>query len=494
MRLVLVLFALAAAGQAATLSDRIDKILSEPAARRSFWGIQVVDLVSGRTLYQHNADRLFVPASTMKLLTTALALARLGPDHRFVTRLAAETPPDEEGRIAGDLALIGGGDPNLSARLLPFQERTAFASNRLQPLEDLAEQVALLGIRQIDGNIVGDDRAYVWERYGEGWTLEDTASASGAPVTALAFNDNTVTVRIRPGGKPGEPALVQMDPAGSYFSVQNRTRTLAPGASSRGIRIHRQPAERTVRLSGEIALGSAGQSVLLAVDDPALFAAQALREELLRRSVQVRGRALSRHAMPYEVDEVDKAVEAEPSYAFVLASGSSMPLAEILRVCNKASQNLHAEMLLRAVAASRRGQGSFPAALTEWKVFLGEAGVSAQAYSLHDGSGLSRLNLVTPAALGALLVWMWNSPHRQLWLDTLPVAGVDGTLRERFRNTPAAHRLRAKTGLLAHVRALAGYLDAPGRRLALVILANHFQDSPAARSLIDRLCLAMIEE
>ncbi len=482
MRL-LALFLLVSTSQAATLAQRVEKVLSHPAARRAFWGVKVVDLDSGETLYQLNADRLFTPASNAKLFSTSLALVRLGPDHRFLTRLAAEAPPDDEGRIAGDLALIGGGDPNLSSRVLPFEKQTQFAGDRLAPIEDLADEVVAAGVSRIDGDIVGDDTFYVWQRYPQGWSVEDTVNRDGAPVTALALNDNTVMLVVRPGAKAGDPAAVRFEPPNGYFGIDNHVRTTS-AKGGRPIRVDRKPGEQTVRLWGEIGLADAGFSEVLAIDDPALFAAQALREALLRRSVGVLGQAASRHTFPWERD-----LSRKP-FAWTLASRSSMPLVEDLRVTNKVSQNLHAELALRAAARVRRGEGSVEASLAELQGFLQEAGIGAQEVSLRDGSGLSRMDLVSPAAVVSLLAYMWKSDLRERWLEALPVAGVDGTLRHRFQQSAATGRVHAKTGSLSNVAALSGYLETPaGGHLGFSVLVNHYiGEASQIRLLIDRLC------
>ncbi|MBI3694374.1 MAG: D-alanyl-D-alanine carboxypeptidase/D-alanyl-D-alanine-endopeptidase [Acidobacteria bacterium] len=470
--------------QAATLAQRLERILSQPAARRAFWGIKIVDLDSGQTLYQLNAERFFVPASNAKLFSTALALVRLGPEHRFLTRLAATAPPDAEGRIAGELVLAGGGDPNFSSRVLPYEKQTAFGANRLEPIEELAAQAAAAGVREISGDIVGDDAFYPWERYPDGWSYHDILGQDGAPVTALVFNDNVAALRIRPGHAPGEPASVSVDPPVPYFRIDSRIRTVA--AAPRPIGVDRGFDEQSLRLWGEIAAGGAGRAEVVAIADPALFAAQALRDALARRSITVLGRAVSRHAFPGE---------PAAEYPWTLASCSSMSLIEVLRVINKTSQNLHAELVLRAAARERRGAGSIEAALAELKEFLHEAGAGDSDFFLRDGSGLSRKDLVTPSALVAVLAYMWRSAHRELWLETLPVAGSDGTLRGRFLKTDVAEHLQAKTGSLSHVVALSGYLEPPsGRHLAFSILANNF-NGPAGpfRAVVDRLCAEIFQ-
>jgi D-alanyl-D-alanine carboxypeptidase/D-alanyl-D-alanine-endopeptidase (penicillin-binding protein 4) len=283
---------------------------------------------------------------------------------------------------------------------------------------------------------------------------------------------------------------VQVFPPVQFYRIDNRVRTVAPRKEPGRVRIHRDPGGAVVHLWGEIRVNDPGQAVFLAIDDPALFAAKALREALVRRGIGIAGDARSRHAMPF--DETP----AERSYAFVLASRSSMPLIEDLRVINKVSQNTHAEMVVREVARQRRGVGSLEASLAEMNAFLKEIGITKADIDLRDGSGLSRMNLVSPDAIVKLLVWMWGSPHGELWVDTLPVAGFDGTLNGRFARTPAAERVLAKTGALTHVSALSGYLKtARDRDVAFAILANNYPDQNGpVRRLMDQICIAIVQE
>ncbi len=494
-RLLFLLLLAPLLGRAATLAQRIDRILADAAARRAFWGVKAVDLTTGRTLYEHNAERLFVPASTAKLFSTSLALVRLGPEYRWLTRVAATAPPDEDGRLAGDIVLIGGGDPNLSARVLPYDPQQEYSGNPFAALDQLAAEVAALGVRQIDGDVVGDNRRYVWQPYASGWAQEDTVAGYGAPVSALAVNDSNLTLRIRPAAVPGDAARVEIEPLARYYEIDNRVKTTGD-RTPRRIRLDREPGSRTLRVWGEISPASNGQSQRLAVDDPALFAAEAFRDALLRQSITVRGRATSRHAKPHEFIDLENDPPNETPYTVVLASRSSMPLAEALLVILKVSQNLHAEMLLREVARQRRGLGSIEASLAEMKTFLSEIGIQPEQFSFYDGSGLSRRDLVAPAAIVRLLAYMWSLPHRDRWMEALPAAGLEGTLKGRFVGTSAAERLRAKTGTLAHVSALAGYFRRPGTRpIAFAVMVNNYGGNAApVRDLIDRVCLALAGE
>ena len=467
---------LAAAGD---LPSKIKKTLAGATQiRRGFLGIEIVDLVTGDTVFEINSDRLFVPASNAKLFTTALGLARLGPEHRFHTSVVSGGEPDTDGRIAGALTLVGGGDPNLSGRELPYRASSP-PGDGLQAIEDLAAQVAARGVRRVDGDIVGDDSVYSFEPYPDGWGLDDAVWEYGAPVSALTINDNAFTLKIL----PGDPARISIDPPLEFYQIDNQVR---PGAPRR-IHIERDPGSRQLRIWGTLPLKDPGYSEILAIHDPALYAAAALRDALSRRGVVVRGEAVARHA--------GGGGTAGPPAGIELARRDSAALIEDLRVTAKVSQNLHAELILRAVALARRGTGTLDAGLEEMRGFLKETGVVRGEFQSSDASGLSRLNLVTPAAIVKLLRFMYRSPQRENWLGLLPVGGEDGTLRLRLRNTPAAGRIRAKTGSLTHVTALSGYAErADGRMLAFSFLANN-QDAPAAevRSILDKICVLMTE-
>ena len=479
---------------AATLAERIEKLLdASPVARTSFWGIQVVDLAGGETLYEFNPNRFFVPASNTKLFSTALALARLGPSYRFVTRAVASSAPDDSGVVRGPLILLGGGDPNLSGRSIPYRMGPV-TGNPLAAIEDLAEQIAERGVHRIEGGIVGDDSVYVWAPYPDGWGIDDPQYEYGAPVSALTLNDNAFTLTVRPGSREGEPAALSLNPAVPYYEIDNRVRTIAGG--ERRIRFDRDPGGMQLRLWGSIPLRDKGEDILLGIDDPALWAASALQGALTARGIVVAGTVTARHLFPNQVPDPKQAAEPPaPPAGVELARRLSEPLAEDLRVTDKVSQNLHAELALRAVALARRNVGSREAGIEELKAFLDEAGVERTQYHILDGSGLSRLNLVTAATVVKLLRYMYSSPQRETWVGLLPVGGQDGTLSARFGTTPAAGRIHAKTGSLSHVSALSGYAQRlDGSWVAFSILVNNFNGPTSeVRGVMDRICNLIVE-
>ena len=486
---------LSAAGPQGRPSARIAAFLdASPVARTSFWGVRIVSLDRERVLFERNANRLFLPASNAKLFTTALALARLGPDYRFQTRVLADRTPGEDASVES-LRLVGGGDPNLSGRAIPYR-RDAPSGDPLAAIEDLAAQVAARGVRSVSADIVGDDTAYVWQPYADGWSIDDPVWDYGAAVSALSINDNTLSVSVLPGSYESDPARIVLTPPVEYYDIDNRVRT-APSESKaeRKIMVERLPGARQLRIWGALPLKDPGDTEVLGIDDPALYAACAFRDALARRGIAIRGEARTVHLYPNQVADLKNGPAPEPERGVELARRDSAPLLEDLRITDKVSQNLHAEMALRAVAKARRHIGSREAGIAEQQAFLDEVGIDRASYTFADGSGLSRLDLVTPAAVVRLLAHMYQSAGRDAWVSLLPVAGLDGTLHARFAGTAVAGRIFAKTGSLSNVAALSGYARRrDGKMLAFSILVNNY-NGPAAdlRAAIDRVCALMLE-
>lgn len=470
---------------AQTLDERIASILSAPAARGATWGIHAVSADSGAVLYSRNASSPLTPASNTKLFTTAFGLLKLGPDYRFETRVLAAARPDPQGVLHGDLRLVGGGDPTLSARRIPY-EKGPIEGDPLAPLALLADQIAAAGVRVINGDLIGDDTRWPHEPYPGGWAIGDMPWDYGAPVSALTLNDNSLTLTVRPGKAPGDPATVTLVPPVEYFTLRNTLRTL-PGAERR-ISIDRAPASRVLEISGTAPPNSAALTDYLAVDDPAAFTAEAFAQLLRARGISIRGRVLAAHrpsGVPY----------SEPA-GVVLASRHSPPLVETLKVIDKVSQNLHAEMVLREIGRATRGEGTAQAAHKEIAAWLESLGADKRDFDFEDGSGLSRRTLVSPQTVTAVLRALHLSEHREAFRGLLPIAAEDGTLSSRFRGEKQAALVRAKTGSISHVAALSGYAgDDPARRIAFSVIVNGATaPSFAVRTLIDKIVIALLEE
>jgi D-alanyl-D-alanine carboxypeptidase/D-alanyl-D-alanine-endopeptidase (penicillin-binding protein 4) len=437
------------------LQGRVKKILKTHP--RVHWGLYAVQAKNGKVLAKWNEEQFFVPASNTKLFSTSLALATFGPEHRLATRVLAAAPPDENGVVNGDLILYGEGDPTLSARNYPYNLREPFGADRLAPLRELARQLKAKNVRLVTGKLIGDDSYFEHNPIPPGWSASDGLYEYGAPVSALSFNDNVVTVKLAPGA-------LSFDPAVPYFSVNDRT---VAGERTR-VRARRAPGSLTLSLTGTLKADAAYEDDF-AVEDPALYAAMAFRVALEAEGIAVQGSTEARH----EAAAAPETVE--------LARRESPPMAEILRVADKVSQNLHCEMLLRA-AEKRRKLEDF---LREVRLDPGK-----DTYLL-DGSGMSRQNLVSPKATVALLKHIWGTPLRDQFASFLPTGATDGTLRRRFNGNEKAKAIQAKTGTLSHVSALGGY--AQSKKYGTVIfqiVANNFNEpSSGVLQAIDALAL-----
>ncbi len=481
LRIVVFLLAAAAAVNAQTLGEAIERVLQASPGLRGVIGIHVVDLSTGATLYERNSRTPLTPASNMKLLTTALALSRLGPDYRFETRVLAPALPSPAGVVAS-LRIVGGGDPSLSGRAYPY-EKNPKNGNPLAGLEDLADQVARMGVKRV-GMVIGDDRLYPFDPSPEGWTAGDGTWEYGAPVSALTVHDNALLMTVRPV-KTSPLAEVSFLPPTDYFTVSNGLR-VGQGLA-RKVEVARTAGSRVVRISGTSPPNGGASSVLIAIDDPALYAAETFKRLLQDRGVVVRGASRSDHRMPGE--------SFAPPDGAVLARRLSPPLSQILEVVNKVSQNLHAELVLLETARVKRGEASRELAMEEMAAFLSSFGTQPGDMDLFDGSGLSRRALVTPETVTRLLVEMHRT-HGEAFRRLLPVAGEDGTLAARFRGAQDAAGIRAKTGTISHVTALSGYAgDDPARRVAFSIISNH-QTSPASevRTAVDTIALEILRK
>jgi D-alanyl-D-alanine carboxypeptidase/D-alanyl-D-alanine-endopeptidase (penicillin-binding protein 4) len=459
------------------LRKAIDPIVSRPDFAPAFWGIEVRSLATGRALYARNAEKALRPASTLKLVTTAAALDAFGPDARIRTTVETKGRLDGAGRVLGDVYLVGRGDPNLSARFTPGRPTAAF--------EGMADALVAAGVRRIEGRVVGHEGAFAGGRRGSDWGWEDLAWWYGAEASALSFADNAVEVTLTPGEREGDPAVLETVPRHGCLAVSSSVTTAearptdVPAADDETVSLLREPGSNDVRLSGHVPLGGRWRGEL-AVSDPALCAARVFADVLEGRGIRVMG-GVSTSSVPL------------PSGARVLAAHDSPSMAEMVRVVNKGSQNLHAEMLLRLVGLKAKGEGSAAKGHEAEAEIAKRLGIPDAGWGLADGSGLSASDLLTPRGLVALLAAMDRHKHAAAFRDSLPIAGVDGTLEKRMRGTPAEGRVAAKTGTLRHAHALAGYVTTlRGERLAFAIVVNnHEGKSREAVAAIDAIAAAL---
>jgi D-alanyl-D-alanine carboxypeptidase/D-alanyl-D-alanine-endopeptidase (penicillin-binding protein 4) len=462
---------------AARINSAIDK--SEFASAR--WGITVVSMSKGTTLYQRDADRLFTPASNMKIYTTGVALDLLGSDYRWRTSVYAKAQPDAGGTIRSDVILYGRGAPDLVSR--------SQDENR-GSLAKLADDLYGRGIRRIEGNLIGDESYFRGDSLGDGWQWTDMQWYFGAEASALSVNENQIDINLVPSSKSEEPPIARTSEAESYVTVDNRMVMGKQGVRTT-IGLHRGLSDNNVEVWGEFAPGSKGFGARLSVHNPALWAAKMFVDELKRRGIVVAGQAQSRNSRYAEPQRFD------PSQAVELAAVTSQPLSEIAKKTNKESNNLYAELILRTLGRERgamlgnpeqvgREPGDDETGLAVIRLWLTRAGISTDSIALHDGCGLSRLDLVTPESTLRLLVALSKTASGQTFRETLPIAGRDGTLGGRLKTL--SDRVSAKTGSLTYSHSLSGYLmTGDGEPLAFSILCNDQTSRGNATQLIDQI-------
>lgn len=465
-------------------AERAAKLIQVAPVDKGEWGLLIVDASRGEILYEKNADKYFVPASNMKLLTTALALDKLGPDYRFRTTIETNGTLGADGKLGGNLILVGRGDPNLSNRKFPFDTKEEFEGPPEKVLAELADGVVARGVKEITGDIVGDDSYFPQERYPDGWEIGDIVWEYGAAISAIVVDDNTVTLTLTPGEKAGDPVQAEVEPSTQEFVVKNEI-TTTPPKEKPDLRLTREPGADTVVVSGTLPAKSSPRNLVLAIQEPAQQAAELLAQLLTQRGVKWGGKVRAQH-------------EPDPAEASrtVLAEHLSIPLGDAVKLVNKISQNLHAEVLLR-VAARQEGRWSNPEDLQKFaQQFYDKVGIAPDDVVQTDGSGLSRHDLVTPRAFVALLQYAQKQPWFSAYYASLPVAGVDGTLNDRMKDSGIAGRIHAKTGSVSHVRTLTGFAETVGgRRLIFSFLSNNeVGKNHEVHDALDDLCLAMIEE
>ena len=458
-----------AAPRFAQLQRSIDTILAAPALSRGTWGIVVRSLSSNETFYALNAHKLMMPASTQKILTLAVAADQLGWSFTFPTRIFSVGSIDN-GILTGDLIVVGSGDPT-------FDDWDGAAAARFA---QWASELRSAGIIKIDGRIIGDDNAFDDDGLGAGWAWDDLGSSFATSVGALQFNQNTAQLVITPGASGDRPA-VTVKPEAARLSVLNRASTSASGPA---LSVRPVPHTSSLELTGSIAPAAERAVRNVSVPNPTLYFAEAVRDGLMHNGIEILGSAVDVDDLPQPPDAANATLRLEME---------SQGLAAIATTMMKMSQNLYAETLLRTLAARASASGSTAAARAILDATLTAWGVAAGEVLEVDGSGLSRYNLATPDALATVLRHVYADDRlRDTFISTLPRAGIDGTLAERMKGTPAAGNVQAKTGSFSNARSLAGYLrTADGEPLEFVVMANNYGAAP---SVIDNATDAILVE
>ncbi|MEO8433282.1 MAG: D-alanyl-D-alanine carboxypeptidase/D-alanyl-D-alanine-endopeptidase [Pyrinomonadaceae bacterium] len=467
------------------LANEIDNVIDSGEFASARWGVCVISLRDGHVLYSRNGDKLFTPASNMKIYTTAIAMDLLGADYRWRTSVYAQSDPDSNGTLNGDLTLYGRGAPDLVTHL----------KENKPSLAQLADQLYARGVRRVRGDLVGDESYFRGNSFGDGWQWNDVQWYFGAEASALSIDANEVDLNIVPAGSAGELAAVTLNKDSNYFHVSNNVAS-GPRDVIPTVGIRRGLSDNEFVVWGEFPAGGKGFGARLSVHNPALWAATLFKDVLAARGIIVEGQVRHRD---FRVRESER---FNPQKAVELAAVTSNTLGEIAAVTNKNSVNLNAELILRSLGRERtamapdaddhkmRERGDDEAGLAIIRMWLQRAGIPSLNLALHDGSGLSRLNLITPEATARLLVNISKSSAASSFRFSLPVAGEDGTLA--FRMKAVAGRIAAKTGSLVYDNALSGYATTEdGEELAFAVICNDSTGAGNSVVAIDRIGLAI---
>lgn len=442
---------------AAPLEARVRAVLYDPSVAGTRWGLLVVD-DAGREIVAIAPDDRFLPASNTKLVTIAALHTEPG---LMATPIEGTAVAIEPAGGASDVVLVGTGDPLL-------RDTADCIRNCLATLAD-----AVAARTKAVRGVIGDDRAYPDERWGQGWSWDDLQGRYGTAVSALTLNDNVTTISVTAGATP----MVASEDG--WFTIDNR---VVAGATT-AIGVERLPGSRTVRAFGTIAADAPVQTIRLGIDDPAEWAAYRFARLLRARGVAVAQAASARHRAPGD---------APPVVTDVLARLDPPAYAEAVTETMKVSQNLYAEMLLRRVAARRGDRGTADGFAAIDAMFT-QAGVARSGWDWFDGSGMSVYNRVSPRAIVGLLRWSQAQPWGAAYRAAMPIGGVDGTLANRFKGTPLAGRVFAKTGSLKGTAALSGFLTtASGRTLTFSSFANDRPSGGGATTLAVERALNLI--
>ncbi|MCB2183700.1 MAG: D-alanyl-D-alanine carboxypeptidase/D-alanyl-D-alanine-endopeptidase [Desulfobulbaceae bacterium] len=446
------------------LQTEIDSIINDPSLNSSTISIKIIRVSDNETVYEQNPDKVFHPASTMKLFTTAAVLNYLRPDYRFRTSIAVQEGSWQNEKIDGDIYLIGRGDPSLTS----------------SDLASLAARLHSLGIRTITGNIVCDDSFLDDIRYGSGWMWDDQPYKDFAPIGALSVNRNTAEIYVSPGSSRGEAPQVRILPDSEFISKNNTATTTAGDESTTSpLSVLRQWRKHNniIDISGTIARDS--QEVLFTrnIVNPALYTGNLFKDECLRYGITINGTVVRDQEIPSSI---------------IIAEHQSDRITSLIADMNKESHNLYAELLLKTIGAEvMGGQGTAEKGLAVIRDLMSKWGITEDSFKFSDGSGVSRYNLVSANTLAMLLEKMHTDfTTRHEFIASLAIAGIDGSLKDRMTTPPSKGLVHAKTGYLSGVSVLAGYTRSyDGQTLAFVIMMEHFIGSadPYFRAQ-DRIC------
>jgi D-alanyl-D-alanine carboxypeptidase/D-alanyl-D-alanine-endopeptidase (penicillin-binding protein 4) len=454
----------------AQLQSDITSATHAPGVQRAAWGVVVHSLDRDERLFELNPRTLLVPASAAKLVAVATAADAVGWNFTYETTVRG-TGPIADGVLQGDLLIVGSGDPTIGGR-------------GGEDIGGWIQALKALGIRKIDGRIIGDDDRHEEPRPQLAWAWDDLGYTTGALFGALNLAENRLTVTVVPWSSPGGPTSLTVEPFAAYRPLDNKSVT-GPAGSMQLLWPEQRPGVPYLTIAGSIPAGAAPARLAVSAGNPTFWFASVFRNRLQREGIEVTGEA-------WDVD--DAMPKPDRAAATVLYTHRSRPLSEIAQPLMKESINLYAEAAMRLNVAP----GVFPtndAAIEGMRQRMDGWGIPRDAWQIIDGSGLSRRNTIAAEAIVAVLRRMFDATGQSPWMTALPVAGRDGTLDNRMRGTAAEGNARAKTGTMSNIRSLAGYVRTrDGETLAFAIIADNFEGTgAAATAAIDRIAVRLAE-
>ncbi|CAN5406830.1 D-alanyl-D-alanine carboxypeptidase/D-alanyl-D-alanine-endopeptidase [soil metagenome] len=467
------------------LVAKLDQIFTkDPRFANAHWGVMVKSLKTGETWYEHDSNKLFNPASNEKIPTSSTALTVLGPDFRYITTVDGNGEI-KDGTLKGDLVVFGQGDPSMYAYKEPALKFQWWQDSR-DVFRTWAKQLKEKGVTHITGNIVGDDNAWSDQHTGQGWPPpDDIAAWYYAEYGALQFNENYVDIKITPPAAPGGEVKLEPNVPSKYFTLVNKIGTDPNGSTS--VNLNRDTGSNTITLTGNVKPGAAVLTETASITNPTLWFVTVLKETLQAEGITVDGE-------PKDCDDI-AGWDHKPTDFPTLITHSSPPLSEIMTLLVKRSQNMYAETMVYTQGWKKTGKGSFESGQKSVAEELKKMGVESTDYEYADGSGLSRYDYISPAAIIKIETFMRNSPNWQTWYDMQSIAGVDGTLKRRMKGTKAEGNVHGKTGTISNVRALSGYVKtAAGEELVFSFLVNgHTRTSAETDSITDAAAVALAD-
>ncbi len=461
----------------------IEVLTGDSLLSNAHLGLAIYDITAESMLYELNSNRLFSPASNLKLFTSAAALELLGPGYRFKTGFYKTGRIDNKGRLKGDLIIRGGGDPLISGR---------FRESVTEVLELWADSLLLLGIKEIKGNIMVDNSFFSGPDLGAGWSWDDLSYWYACPLSALSFNDNCVDLEFFPGLKVGDPAIIKINPVTDYIKITNQAVT-SLADSDFTLDYYRVPYTNDVEFFGSMAVNDTdGVTDYVSVDRPELYTVSVFIDILKTKGIKFKGEYYSLDDRGGgELNISSAKMENE------LFEWKSDSLGSVISVINKNSQNFFAEQSLMTLGRELGGEGSLEKGIEIAAAFYDSIGISSDDLAMYDGSGLSYINLVKPSAITRLLRYMHEGPNSRVYYESLAIPGQDRSVRNRLMDEEYRENVHAKTGSISNTRSFSGYIDGPrtGHLIAFSIMINNYScESSYVTDWYDSIAAAILRE